>query len=316
MPELATASATAPARGLARWGTYLRERFPLHQHAPLVLAFSACAVAYSAHLRGANWPDPRALGVAFGSCLLFFLQLRIADEFKDAAEDARYRPYRPVPRGLVRLRELAVVFALAAAVQLGLALWWSPAQVLVLLVAWLYLAAMSVEFGCRSWLKRHPVVYLWSHMLIMPIVDFYAMACDWVPAAGRPPAGLAAFLAASFANGIVIEVGRKLRDPSREEAGVETYSVLWGPRRAAAVWAGMVLLTAILALLAAWQAAALLAVAAVLLPAAAICVLLAWRFAARLAPGGGARIEVAAGLWTLVLYTSLGLLPGLLAMKG
>ena len=40
---------------------------------------------------------------------VFFLQLRIADEFKDFAEDSRFRPYRPVPRGLVTLTELGWV---------------------------------------------------------------------------------------------------------------------------------------------------------------------------------------------------------------
>ena len=53
-----------------------------------------------------SWPEWRGLVVAFVTCFLFFLQLRIADEFKDFEEDTRYRPYRPVPRGLVTLREL------------------------------------------------------------------------------------------------------------------------------------------------------------------------------------------------------------------
>ena len=45
-----------------------------------------------------------AVGVAtsFG---LFFL-LRLFDEFKDAEDDAKYRPYRAVPRGLVTFGEL------------------------------------------------------------------------------------------------------------------------------------------------------------------------------------------------------------------
>jgi len=104
-----------------RWWVYQRERFPLVAHGPLILAFSFCAVSFSAHLRQGVWPRAGAAGVAFVSSLLFFLQLRIADEFKDREEDARFRPYRPVPRGLVRLRELGWLFALGALVQLGLA---------------------------------------------------------------------------------------------------------------------------------------------------------------------------------------------------
>src|SRR5207247_10262010 len=46
-----------------------------------------------------------ALPISFVTCLLFFLQLRIADEFKDFEEDSKYRPYRAVPRGTARSEE-------------------------------------------------------------------------------------------------------------------------------------------------------------------------------------------------------------------
>jgi len=237
---------------MKRWWVYQRERFPLLQHGPLVLAFSSCAVCYSSLLTGmgAGWG---AFVVAFVTCLIFFLQLRIADEFKDAEEDAVYRPYRAVPRGLVSLRELGVVFVLGCVVQLGLAIWFSPWLVVVLLVGWGYLALMSVEFFACDWLKARPVTYLWTHMLIMPIVDFYATACHWLPAGEKPWGGLVLFLAASFCNGLVIELGRKLRQPSAEEEGVPTYSGLWGLRRASRVWLGCVFATFVLGVGAGWM---------------------------------------------------------------
>ena len=92
---------------MTRWVVYQRERFPLAGHGPLVAAFSASAVCFSSLVRGRVARRRQPLLVAFVTSLLFFLQLRIADEFKDYEEDARYRPYRPVPRGLVTLRELA-----------------------------------------------------------------------------------------------------------------------------------------------------------------------------------------------------------------
>src|SRR5215217_2153566 len=100
-----------------RWWTYQRERFPVVAHGLLIAAFSFCAVSYSAVLRGATPAWPSAV-TAFVSCFLFFLQLRIADEFKDFDEDSRYRPYRAVPRGLVTLRQLAVLWVLTGLVQL------------------------------------------------------------------------------------------------------------------------------------------------------------------------------------------------------
>jgi 4-hydroxybenzoate polyprenyltransferase len=83
-----------------RWWIYQRERFPLMAHTPLIAAFSFSAICYSALVRHTHtFPAVRSLVAGFGSSFLFFLQLRIADEFKDFEEDSRYRPYRPVPRG-------------------------------------------------------------------------------------------------------------------------------------------------------------------------------------------------------------------------
>jgi 4-hydroxybenzoate polyprenyltransferase len=294
-----------------RWWTYQRERFPLLAHGLLIAAFSSSAVCFSAQLRGAGGGLPPApvFAVAFVSCFLFFLQLRVADEFKDFEEDSRYRPYRPVPRGLVGLRELGGVFAVAAVVQLAAALVLEPLLALILVVAWSYLALMGVEFFARDWLVARPVTYLWTHMLIMPIVDFYATACDWLPAAGRPPAGLAWFLAASFANGVVIEVGRKVRPAVDEEEGVRTYSALWGPRRAAWAWASAVATTLVCAVLAARAIGFVPPLLAVLGLAALGAVALAATFRGTAPAGAGTRFETFSGAWTIALYLMLGLVP-------
>src|SRR5205814_2059908 len=149
-------------------------------------------------------------------------QLRLADEFKDFEEDSRYRPYRPVPRGLVTLRELGVLWALTGLVQFGFALWLQPSLAPLLALVWVYLILMSKEFFVGEWLKAHPVPYLISHMVIIPLVDLYATACDWWTQDGSPPNGLFWFLIVSYFNGIVIEIGRKVRGPKEEEPGVNT----------------------------------------------------------------------------------------------
>ena len=243
------------------------------------------------------------------------MQLRIADEFKDFVEDSTYRPYRPVPRGLVTLRELGWVFVAGCLVQLGLALWLSPQLLLVLLVTWAYLAAMSKEFFVRDWLKARPITYLWTHMLIMPLIDLYATSCDWVPRQGHPPAGLLWFLAASFCNGVVIELGRKVRAPEQEEVGVETYSRLWGPRRATVVWWCFILITYQCALKAALRSGAWFSTVVVLGSVLVIAAVIGLRFLQQPLPGRSKGIELMSAGWTLLLYLSLGLLPHLDAAR-
>lgn len=302
----------ANPRGPARWWVYQRERFPLLAHGPLVVAFSCCAVSYSMLLRGAaGLPDWRACLVAFTVSLVFFFHLRVADEFKDAEEDARHRPYRPVPRGLVTLRELAVIGAAGACLQLFLTGWWNTPLLWWLALAWLYFALMSREFWIGEWLRAHPMVYLLSHLFIMPLVDFYAAACDWEHATGVMPAGLWWFVAASYFNGMVLEVGRKLRAPADEERGVPTYTAEWGVPRALALWLSGLLVAYVCGVLAACRVGVGGAFAVV----GAVPVLLAfgtaWAFRRHAPAGAGKRFELISGLWTLSLYLGLGLLPRL-----
>ena len=301
---------------MKRWLTYQRERFPLVAHAPLVAAFSVSAVCFSRLVRGEpGWPAGRALIVAFATALIFFLQLRIADEFKDYEDDLRYRPYRPVPRGLVTLTELGWIGVAGAVVQLALALWLYAPLVGLLAVAWGYLALMSREFFVAAWLRRHPATYMASHMVIIPLIDLYATACDWLRLSQWPPDGLIWFLLVSYANGIVVEVGRKIRAPQDEEPGVDTYSADWGLRTAVAVWLVAVVVTALLAMEAASQIRVWQPTGQFLIVLVALNIVTALRLLRNPQPGRGKTIELASGIWTLLMYLSLGAIPALLTAR-
>ena len=310
-----TSTALVPNRGLARWWVYQRERFPLVAHAPLIAAFSSAAVCLSALLRGEQRPQAASLLAAFLTALCFFFQLRVADEFKDAEDDARHRPYRPVPRGLVTLRELGWLGAVAAMIQLGAALWLDARLIPLLLLVWAYMALMSKGFFVRDWLRARPVTVLWTHMLIMPLIDLYATACDWVPASAPMAAGLRWFLVASFFNGLVVEVGRKIRAPEKEESGVETYTVLWGGARAVTVWIAVMAVALASAVLAAREVGSARMVLAVLGAIWGAALLAGSLFVAKPTPARARWIEPLAGVWTLAMYVSVGIVPVLLRTR-
>jgi len=293
---------------LSRWWTYQRERFPIFAHGLLIAAFSSSAVSYSALLRGQT-PRIVSITVAFVTCFLFFLQLRIADEFKDFDEDSRYRPYRPVPRGLIKLRELGVVFVLAAAIQFLLALALNWKLLLVLAGVWIYLALMSREFFVRDWLKARPFTYMWTHMLIMPQIDFYATATDWIATGSGPPRGVMLFLWVSFFNGMVIEIGRKIRAPQDEEEGVDTYSRVWGRTGAVTAWLIAIAFTAAFALMAAWRIHSLLIAAIFLSVLALAAATIAIRYLSAPSTSRAKAVETMSGIWTLMMYLNLGLIP-------
>ena len=244
MSEVASSS-RRDARGLgARLWEYQAERFPVFKHGALIVAFGASAVCLSALLRGGA-PDPWAVVVAVLVLFGLFFQLRVADEHKDNEEDTRFRPERPVPRGLVSLAELRGVAIGVAVAQVALTAWLDWRLLGPLFLVWAWLAVMTKEFFVPAWLKKRPLVYMISHMAIMPLIDLYATACDWLPAGTGGHEGfgltLGAFLLLSLANGSAIEIARKCWAPESEREGVETYSKLWGPGRAGVAVMGVLL---------------------------------------------------------------------------
>ncbi|ATO51596.1 UbiA family prenyltransferase [Brevibacillus laterosporus] len=295
-----------------RWWIYQRERFPIVQNGIVVAVFSISTMLYSSILRNGALPSIKSLVIGFLSTFLFFLLLRIADEFKDFEEDSRFRSYRAVPRGVVTLKQLGILGVLIGLVQLGMAYWLSPKLIPWLVLAWGYLALMSKEFFVKEWLKAHPIIYLLSHMVMMPMIVMYIVACDWVTASVSIPSGLSWLLLASYGNGIILEIGRKIRIPEDEEYGVETYSFLWGYKKATWIWVSVVLLTSCVVLMASVQVDAGQIVMWCTLLNVLIAVLMALAFLRSMTTKVAQAIEKVSGLLIILLYLSLGLVPLLL----
>jgi 4-hydroxybenzoate polyprenyltransferase len=161
---------------LPRVGTFLVERFP---PAPQLVLMAVLFVAATL-MSGILLPERvtghlgdieplRALAGFVGS-LLFIVRLRLYDDVKDADTDRVENPTRPIPRGLVTVRELDVTAlvvllvegALIATVgQLTFVLW-------AIAAAWSLL--MRVEFFVSAWLEEHIATYAISHMVVMGLI--------------------------------------------------------------------------------------------------------------------------------------------------
>ena len=305
---------------LQRFWIYQRERFPLFSQGVLIGVISLCSVGFSVLLRSAaasaapgsivTLPQfALAVLVALGCALGFFFQMRVADEFKDYDTDLQYRPYRPVQRGLITLRELAWLAGGMMVVQLGLSLWLDVRMVLPLLLVWGYMGLMRQEFFVRDWLRRHAVAYMLSHLVIAPLIFLYITACDWLVAGATPAIGLFWFLAAAFFNGIFYEIGRKIRAPQSEETGVETYSSLWGRPTALALWWLVLALAGVCAAAAAHTIHVFTPVIGLTLVLLLSAGWMGAHFLQQPRPSSGATIQTFSGLAMMALYLSLGVLP-------
>ncbi len=297
-----------------RFWIYQSERFPLKKTVPLLLVFSAASICVSARLADRPLPEWPAFAAGFVLAMALFFQMRVCDEFKDAEDDRLYRPDRPIPRGLVSEREILRLGLLTIPVALAAAWFWDPSVLWLLGGVWIWLAAMTIEFGVPAWLKSRPVLYLLTHMAIMPLIDLLLTGIEWMPAGGAA-SYLWLFLALSFVNGCVLEIGRKLWAPENEITGVDTYSSLWGPRQAGRVWIGCVLLSYALlvgtgvATGVGWQSAVIGALA--LGP----CGVSAYFYIQSPTAKAQARMDTVAGLWVFFCYATAGFLPFLIGAR-
>lgn len=288
----------------SRLWIYQSERFPLATHGLLVAALVVGGAGYASAGRG--WPAPAVLVACYIVTLGSFLLLRLLDEKKDAADDAAYRAYRPVPRGLVTLRELFWVGVVVVVVQVGLSAWLGRGPLVALLAVWGGMALLAREFFVAAWLRRHPLLYMLSHMLVLPLI-MLAILVAATPDGERLAAGSGWFLAAAYANGLVFEIGRKLRSAEDEEPGVETYSALWGVPGATAAWLLAMTAAAICAALAAQAIGAMLPVVVLSLVDLGAAGWVAWRMTRRPTRLGSRAIQLIGALWVLSLYLLLGM---------
>ena len=286
---------------IERWVLYQRERFPLARHAPLVLVTCLCALAFT--LQAQNEPRWPSLGAWFGSSLvtlgLFFI-LRVLDEFKDFEDDSRFRPYRPVPRGVLRLEDLARAGWLVAGVQLFVTVVFAPRAVVPLIVCWVFMGLMALEFFVPQWLKARPLAYMLSHAPITGLIQVQASAWVWIDS--KPTAVVWLALAATAA-GITLELGRKIRAPEDEEPGVETYTATWGIPKAIAAWLLAGAVAATLTLIASFGWFSVICLSAL----GASSLWLGLKFPTDASKRLAKWFEPASAVWALIVFTSLAL---------
>jgi UbiA prenyltransferase family len=293
-----------------RFYIYQKERFPFLAHGLMITAFTFSAISYSRICRGREgfieWRD-FLIGV-FATITLFLL-VRIFDEFKDRVDDAKYRKYLPVPRGLISLNELKIVGVVVGCIQVAVIAIFQLEMLYLYVIVLFYLALMGVEFFVPEWLKKRQLIYITSHMVIIPLIDIYASGLDWLLDGSHAHWGLAWFFAVSYSNGIVLEFGRKIKTPEMEEEGVVSYTGLYGTLGGVKIWIGLMFGTMLLAMGAShyagygWLAFTVLVICFVLFS------LPGWLFLKNPTVKRSKFIEYASAGWTALMYLSLGGIP-------
>jgi len=302
---------------LKRLWIYQSERFPLLGNGVMIAAFTFSAVSYSRICRDTtgfiHWSD-FLIGI-FATVTLFFL-VRIFDEFKDREDDAKYRKYLPVPRGLVSLKELKTVGWTVSLLQITVIAFFQPQMLPLYALVLVYLCLMGVEFFVPKWLKQRQILYITSHMFIIPLIDLYASGLDWKLDGDVPHWGLACFFAVSYMNGLVLEFGRKIRTPESEEEGVISYTKLYGTKGGTMIWIALMFVTMLLAMGASRYAGYDWLAYAILGSFFVGCSLIGFLFLQTPTTKRSKQIEYASAAWTALMNLSLGGIPMLTELIG
>ncbi|BBM57180.1 hypothetical protein JMUB4039_1158 [Leptotrichia trevisanii] len=238
---------------------YLNERFPLGKNSFFVLIFTLSGYIYTSLLYNSKIMYLFTNGVKIGIfqykiialfiiIFMFFFQLRITDEFKDYEEDLKYRAYRPVQRGIISLKTLGKVGIATVIIQIMLAHVIDPEIIYFMIFVWIYMFLMAKEFFIKKWLTKRILIYALSHVVIMVFITlviveatqyivpkniFDVFILQWYR--HNIDFALIPLFTLNYLNGIVLEIGRKTRRADEEEHGVQTYSKLWGRKKAVVV---------------------------------------------------------------------------------
>ena len=227
---------------LNKWYTYQKERFPVATYGLYILCLSFAAFFYNTKMLEIE-SNVGVFITMFVVAFLQFLMVRIIDEFKDYEEDKKYRPYRPVPRGLIKLKELRTLFVICIIIQFALTLIMNPFSLIFLLVLWIMFILMTKSFFMKKLVDKHILLEVALDEILLPVLMLYLTSFIKFDITI-----LWRLLLLSYVVSWIIEIARKVRCKKDEEKGVKTYTAVFGIPKATILLSALELILIILRL--------------------------------------------------------------------
>ena len=227
---------------IKKWYTYQKERFPIATYGLYILCLSFAAFFYNTKMLEIE-SNVGVFITMFVVAFLQFLMVRIIDEFKDYEEDKKYRPYRPVPRGLIKLKELRTLFVICIIIQFALTLIVNPFSLIFLLVLWIMFILMTKSFFMKKLVDKHILLEVALDEILLPTLMLYLSSFIKLDITI-----LWRLLLLSYVVSWIIEIARKVRCKKDEEKGVKTYTAVFGIPKATILLSALELILTILRL--------------------------------------------------------------------
>jgi hypothetical protein len=166
--------------------------------------------------------------------MMHLFLLRVFDEHKDFESDKISYPDRILQKGIFTLKEVRVLGYGAFTLQIFFFLFllghysFNSRLVFLFGILWIWTFLMNKEFFAKNWLKKHFLLYGFSHLLITPILFAFCIGLsnpyfNW-------DIKVILSLVLSLLTGWLYEVTRKTKAPEEEKKTDTSYSQIFGTK--------------------------------------------------------------------------------------
>ncbi len=212
-----------------RWLIFAKERFDPISHFIMVFIFiyAHVQVAKFAKISTTEPIKWNIFALNFG-VLTFFFKLRLYDEIKDYKLDCVINPTRPLPRGLLTLKNVKQGIIFCIITELICATINGLSTLFVISISILYSLLMYKEFFIPNFLRPKLTTYAVSHTVISVFLSVILITALTNQYPWNNPPAIFSFCFSNWALFNIFEFGRKTFCKHEEKEGVESYSKIFG----------------------------------------------------------------------------------------
>ena len=207
------------------------ERFHPASYLPMIFVFTLANGLYF------KLPDQEFPLIPFLGALLLmlsaFFRLRLFDEIKDYQVDLKINPTRPLARGIISISQVKKIIGLLIFLEMLLTLSMDQNIFLIHTLAIAYSLLMYEEFFIGDWLSPKLTLYAVTHTISSSFLGVSAAVFIAHTTTLNLAGNTVLFFIFNWAFFNLFEFSRKTYSMDEERKGVDTYSSLYGPWRAA-----------------------------------------------------------------------------------
>ncbi len=210
---------------LIRYLRFVNERFPVVSHLVMVVTFFLGTILMAGDYESLFNKELYKVIMSAVVIVFIFIHLRILDEIKDYKSDIEAHPDRPLPRGLISVKEAGILVFSIIVIELGLAFLVSINFFIALVMTIFYSLLMFKEFFIGNFLSKRIFLYALTHtpVTLFIIITIFAVYNGNIFSINRLYLSISGILQA-----FVFEISRKTFIKEMEKKGLASYSGMAG----------------------------------------------------------------------------------------